>query len=194
MYISHKRLITYVDNDGTDTKRRPREILRLVRGEVGEEEFQRKVGGSGRVSPEAILLTYLCELEKTSETLDNVSSQSPEAQKEILRGMQASDEFTGTPHRPKSRKQRAGKHSDSLQALSRLLAHDSQKAWSYYRWQNANTILRSWAPGWESGIARVVDGFSGRVDRLRCLGNAVVPLQIYPILETIARIERGEIR
>lgn len=46
-------------------------------------------------------------------------------------------------------------------------------------------------PGWwqsESGICRVADGVPCRVDRLRGLGNAVVPQQIYPILAAIQGI------
>lgn len=52
-----------------------------------------------------------------------------------------------------------------------------------------NAIWQWWET--EPDVGRVANGVSARVDKLRCLGNAVVPYQIYPLLQAIADYENG---
>ena len=55
---------------------------------------------------------------------------------------------------------------------------------------SSNYGTQAWNKG-ESEFLRMGDGVSNRVDRIKCLGNAVVPQQVYPILQAIADIENS---
>jgi hypothetical protein len=73
--------------------------------------------------------------------------------------------------------EKADKQAKSLQELVQQLKLDVEEAWTSYSWVNAKNTLLTWSPGWESGIARTASGVPHRVDRLKRLGNAVVPIQ-----------------
>ena len=53
-----------------------------------------------------------------------------------------------------------------------------------------HTAWEDWPP--EPPVGRVADGIPNRVDRIKCLGNAVVPQQFYPFFQFIADIERSK--
>jgi len=57
------------------------------------------------------------------------------------------------------------------------------------RLNRADTVGEDWPD--EPRVGRVAHGIPDRVDRLKCLGNAVVPQQFYPIFQAIADIEKG---
>lgn len=54
--------------------------------------------------------------------------------------------------------------------------------------RNEEPERSGWWPA-EPDVGRVAHGVSHRVDRLKCLGNAVVPAQFYPIFKGIMEVE-----
>jgi DNA (cytosine-5)-methyltransferase 1 len=58
---------------------------------------------------------------------------------------------------------------------------------SRFEYSGQEDRCNAWAV--EPNVGRVAHGIPSRVDRLKCLGNAVVPQQVYPILQAIAAID-----
>lgn len=186
---SHKLLLAYGSTKNESTA----EILRQLRNRIGEEDIRGKVGRSGGVSPAQVLFAYLCKLTEASEALGNLSLASQEIQEGGLRILRVDEKSSLSSYRSKSKKQLTGKCPDSLSALSQLLAYHAEAAWSDYRRQNAPLTITRWKPGWEDGFARVAHGVQFRVDRLKCLGNAVVPLQAKEAFERLLTLTSKEL-
>ena len=68
---------------------------------------------------------------------------------------------------------------------------ETAKSWADHRGRAAEYVAGEWWPA-EPDVGRVAYGVSSRVDRLKCLGNAVVPQQFYPVFLAIAEMERLE--
>ena len=155
-------------------KTRAREILRELREETYSDAVQWTSGRFFGISESEILLAYLCEYEENCYG-SGASMESGTVTERQLRDLWHTIEIARASHRRKYHSQLAGEYSNALLRLS----------------HGAPSLMpQAWANGfWESGIARIASGVPSRVDRLKCLGNAVVPQQFYPIFRAIADLE-----
>ena len=180
-FFSHISIMAYVkhiygDINGKAKRERTGEVLQALRDGIETENIQWQIGGFDGIQEKEILLSFLRELSEASEELDNVSSESKETFEREMRELRMEFILTGPSHRSRFQEQREREYSNSLQALSRLLAHDCKTDWKRNCRENARIIH-----GWERNIPRIATGVPSRVDRLKGLGNSIVP-QIAEIL------------
>ena len=158
-----------------EAKERAREILRNLREETVSETVQWTIGRFNSISKAEVLLAFLCEYEEECNG-SRVSLESRTISERKLRDLWRTIEFARTSHRREYHSQLAREYSDTLFRLSHGAPSLMSEAWE------DNT--------WENGIERIATGVPARVDRLKCLGNAVVPQQFYPIFKAIALAEQ----
>jgi hypothetical protein len=131
-----------------------REVLRMLQDPDGAQALQWTAGGFVGLQAAEILLTAVCEYKGSAKPLGNVSLASKEPPQVTMRGLWF-DGTTACPScRREAREQRSRQHPDALRVVSQLLACDCRAAWLDRA--GATSTVR-------------------RVDRLRGLGNAVVP-------------------
>jgi hypothetical protein len=155
----------------------PREILQILRKNNGTQAIQRSPGGHGIISSQAILQSCLQRIQEgwlDEAWLQLQSQKIPEAE---VRSLWVAKKPARTSRRSGYYEKRCGEHPDPVYELSSLLAQDSQKAWATYRWENDLTV-RAWGSAWDLGIDRMTSESKYRVDRIKALGNGVVPAQV----------------
>ena len=165
MMQSHKLLLAYAH----EKKERPEEILSALRNGIDSSGVWKSFGRQGRVSSQEVLLAYLCKLEENHLNNAWLQLEGAETLENELRILRPQQEPPRASHRPGYKKQHPFQHPNTLQALSQLLAYHAEKAWVDYCRENAIPY------GWEEGINKVADGIPNRMDRLKALGNAIIP-------------------
>lgn len=123
----------------------------------------------------AVLFAFVREYEKDADEARLLVA----CQKAFEKGMRSLRRETATQRASRQSgqsEQSAGEHSDVMQMVPQLSPCDSKTPWA--------------CESWEDGIVRVAHGIPHRVDRLRALGNAVVPQIVQWLGERIMRVER----
>ncbi len=154
--------------DGQENQRARKELFALQCDNAAQKIWE-NIRGFGRISPQEVLFTYLCKFQKSEFNEAWLQLASKETPKEELRSLWGDNLPSGASYRPEYKEQSGFEYPDFMQALPRLLAYHAEKAWFEYCRENAIPC------GWEEGISRAIHNIPDRVDRLKSLGNAVVP-------------------
>ena len=153
-----------------EESRRGTEVLRKLWSDNVSKALREASGGLDRLQQAQILFSFLREYEKgTNEA--RLLLEGKEASEIFLRGLRERETSRSSSHRSEEAKQRPGEHTDSMQQLPRFLAFSGEAHWA--------------GNGWEDATPRVSHGIPRRVDRLRALGNAVVPAQAFQVFRVI---------
>ena len=133
-----------------ETKRRSCEILRKMWSKNVQEEVRKKLRRYGRVPTAEILFSALCEYER-QRGISWAISEGQKTFERILRDMWWDESARRASYRRKQRKQQQGEHTNTMREMSCEIT------------------------SWESGIERLSKNVPHRVDRLKGLGNSIVP-------------------
>lgn len=147
----------------TESIRRTKILQDLWNKDV-EKAIWGTIGGLNRIQQAAILFFVVCEYEKSGRVLWE-QCKSKETFKGLLQGLWGQIPFSSPPPRWEQVEQFKGEYNYSMREMPFEIA------------------------SWESGIDRVSTGIKGRVDRLKGLGNAIVPQVAYEFFKAIVEYE-----
>lgn len=144
--------------------------LSHMREAIQTQEIWEQIRGLFPIFEKEDLLKVLWELSQESERQDNLSSEGKEIQGASLRALWDNSEYKLSSQRRQYQEQSAGKLTDTLPFLP-------------YEDALAITQIGDYLSLAYTGVN------SHRVARLKALGNAQVPQQIYPIYKAIMEVE-----
>ena len=149
------RLSPRMDGSGLDeASDGTHEIMQALWRNSSAEKIRWPVRGFGSIQTAEILLTELCEYKGPPKTLGNISLESQETPEITMRGVWFEGQTACTSCRRRAKEQHSRKHTNLVYLLPSLLACNCGSTW----------LDRTGTPSETS-----------RVDRLKSLGNAVVP-------------------
>ena len=168
-----------------EESKRATQTLRTLWSNNAAETLRESTRGLGRIQTAEILFSVVRQYkDKPDET--RLFLESKKASWQFMRSLWSNAGLASPSHRPEYHKQQEKQHTNSVQDVPRFLAQYRKENGLEDSWSYATSGL-----GWETGISRVADGIPSRVDRIRGLGNAVVP-QIPQILgEVIMQVEKS---
>lgn len=135
------------------------------------EYAQRKLGGCGEDVADA-------------ESIRQQEHRADREQVSIPRSKKAQSERRCDVLSDADNRSRAVRRDGELPAVE-----ETQRLRANHGGRATDDVAREWWPA-EPHVGRVAYGIPARVDRLKCLGNAVVPQQFYPIFKAIALAEQ----
>lgn len=130
--------------------------------------------------------------DRTSQQMER-----PELEQESKRSdRNVSDTDRSTPLRREPCKGTSGQNASSRQYIGN--GKEKYAEWQRRTAQSGLGGMADGVPDWMDGywdiepdIPRIATDIQNRINRLKCLGNAVVPQQFYQVFKTIAEIEQG---